>query len=379
MIRALLLVARWIGLAHDRWRAQVRRRRSLSAEVDALHEAVARLRAENDLLRARLFRLDPHRRPHFRPWERLAILLHRVRYAMSVDATARAFVVTGQTVRNWIEEVEGGIARLVRSRRPVNALPDLVREIVAFLKREWPRWGTRRIAGLLASLGLRGSRTSVQRVLRRPPPGPPRRSRGGRLSPLRARGPGHVCVVDFTAVRGFFNSIVVGAVLDAWSRKVLALRAWPQEPDARAACLLVRDAIPRYGRPTWVLSDRGPQFSSIRFRTFLSRRGIGRRYAAVGDPNLARLDRFWRSMKEEFACGLFLFKPVPSVERELRSYARWHATARPHQGLGLRLPEHVHAGCRRRNTRRTDGAVTLEITWLDGDRRLPVFRLRPAA
>ena len=43
---------------------------------------------------------------------------------------------------------------------------DLVRELVHRLKAEWP--GTRRIAGQLARLGVKASRSGVQRILRRP-------------------------------------------------------------------------------------------------------------------------------------------------------------------------------------------------------------------
>jgi len=353
-------------------------KRPLASEVAALHERLEKLRAENELLRARLERIDPHRRPFYAPWERLGILLHRARYGMSLEATARAFVVTVQTLINWTKEVESGVARVVRSRKPMNALPELVREVSAFLRRELPRWGTRRIAGILAGLGMKASRSSVQRLLRRPPP-PRCAGRGrSRASPLRARHVGQVWVVDFTVVRQFFHSIVVGAVLDAWSRKVVALRVWRSEPDGAGACLLVRDAIRAHGRPAWLVSDRGRQFRSAGFRSLLGRRRICRRYAAVGDANLSRMDRFWRSMKEEFARGLFLFKPLPSIERELCCYARWHAIARPHQGLGLRAPDDVHEGRARRRLRHLEGGI-LEVKFLDGDRRLPIFRLRRAA
>jgi len=62
MIRALLLVARWIALAHNRWLARVAPRRPLAAEVTALRETVERQRAQIDLLRARLPRLQPRGR-----------------------------------------------------------------------------------------------------------------------------------------------------------------------------------------------------------------------------------------------------------------------------------------------------------------------------
>jgi transposase-like protein len=354
-------------------------RRPLASEIAALHERLAKVQGENDLLRSRLERIDPQRRPRYAPWERLRILLHRARYGLSVESTARTFLVSGQTVLNWLDEVERGAARLIQSREPMNALPGLVREISFFLKREWPRWGTRRIAGILARLGLKASRTSVQRILRRPsfrPASRCRRGRGG--SPLRARHVGHLWVVDFTVVRTFFRSIVVGAVLDASSRKALALRVWAAEPDAAGACLLVRDAIRAHGRPTWLVSDRGLQFRSSQFKSMLARWGIRRRFAALGDPNLSRIDRFWRAMKDEFARGLFLFKRLRALERQLRGYARWHGAERPHQGLGHRAPDDVHARRPRRLIRHLEGGI-LEVTFSDGDRRLPLFRLRSSA
>lgn len=376
MNRSLILMAGWIGQAMAVWLSTLKR--PLAAEVAALRERLEKLRSENELLRARLERIEPHRRPFYAPWERLGILLHRARYGLSLEATARAFVVTVQTLLNWTKEVESGVARLVRSRKPLNALPDFVRELSAFLGREWPRWGTRRIAGILAGLGVKASRTSVQRLLRRPPPPRRARRRRGRAAPLHARHVGHVWIVDFTVVRQLFHSIVVGAVLDAWSRRIVALRVWRSEPDSAGACLLVRDAIRRHGRPTWLVSDRGRQFRSARFRSLLTRHRIRRRHAAVGDANLSRLDRFWRSMKEEFARALFLFKPIRTLEGQLRTYARWHAIARPHQGLGLRVPDDIHHGRTRRHLRRPQSGA-LEVTLLDGDHYLPIFSFRSAA
>lgn len=253
---ALLLIGGWIGRALALKVASLKR--PLAAEVAALRERLEKLRAENDLLRARLERLDPFRRPRFEPWQRCAILWHRARYAMSIEATARAFVITQTTVMNWLKDVESGVARLVRTRRPMNALPDLVGEIARRLKREWPSWGSRRIAGILARLGLKSSRSSVQRLLRRPPV--PRRpgvaSRPGR--PIVARRPGHVFVIDFTRVRlGFFRMVVVGTVLDLFSRKIMALDVTPQEPEAAFACRLLTNAIRRHGKmPRWVHPQR---------------------------------------------------------------------------------------------------------------------------
>ncbi len=376
MNRALILIAGWIGHGMAAWLTLTRR--PLAAEVAALRERLERLQAENDLLRSRLVRIAPHARPHYRPWERLGILLHRARYGLSMEAAARAFLVTAETLRAWLREVEGGVTRLVQARRPMNALPDLVGEVAVFLKRQWPRWGTRRIAGILARLGIKASRTSVQRVLRRPPPRRPDAGRRGRAKPLRPARPGHVWVVDFTTVSGFFRKMAVAIVLDAFSRKVLALRVSAGEPDAELTCRLVREAIGRHGSPRWVVTDRGLQFRARRFKALLRGRKIRRRYAALGDANLARIDRLWRTMKDEFARGLLLHRRLAKIERQLRTWARWHNSERPHTSLGYRTPDEMHEG--RRLPRRLHGvACALQVRFLDAETRLPVFRLRRAA
>ena len=383
MLRALLLVAREIALAHDCWLAGLARRRPLVAENAALRETVEPQRAQIELLRARLRRLDPRRRPRYRPWERLATLWHRARYGLSVSATARAFVLSVQTVINWNREVESGRARLVQAKPPVNKLPDLVREIAHRLKGEWPRWGTRRIAGILARLGLKASRSSVQRALRERPPRP---AAGVRVLPRRAgeilaKRPNHIWLVDFTRVGGLFRSVFVGAIVDAFSRKVLALRVCVAEPTAAFAVRLLREAAHRHGAPAHLATDHGRQFTSAAFKRALTRRAIRRRYGAVartGSRSLARIDRFWRSMKSEYAHGLFLYRPVRTIERDLLSFVSWFNRERPHQALGHGAPDEVHRGRRCRRPQLMTRGV-LAVRFIAGDRRLPVLRLRRAA
>lgn len=378
IIRAVLLIAGWIGRAFSTWLGTLRR--PLAQEVAALRERNEKLRAENELLRARLRRLDPHRRPHFKPWQRLAVLYHRARYGMSLEATAKAFVVSVQTVINWTRDVESGLTHLVQAREPMNKLPDLVREIARHLKREWPRWGSRRIAGILARLGIKASRTSVQRILRE---GPPRNkakaARAGRGT-VRAKEARHVYVIDFTRVRSFFRSVVIGAVIDMYSRRVLAVGVCPQEPDAAFACRLLHRAVTRHGRPRWVVSDRGVQFTSTQFKALLKRHRIRRRYGAIGRPGAPTLDRWWRTFKEEFARGMMLFRPTRMIERDVHRYVRWYNVERPHTSLGYRTPEEVFSGRRvsARTPRARDTGV-LEIRLLEGDSRLPILRLRRAA
>jgi putative transposase len=204
----------------------------------------------------------------------------------------------------------------------------------------------------------------------------PRRAGG-----LLAKRPDQVWLVDFTRVGELFRSVFVGAVVDSFSRKVLAVRVCAQEPTAAFAVRLLREAIARHGLPVWVVTDHGTQFTSAAFTRALRRRGIRRRFGAVGtagSPSLARIDRFWRTLKEEYAGGLFLYRQIRTIERDLTLFVSWFNGERPHAGLALRTPDEVHFGRRRRRPRALTRGV-LAVRFMAGDRRLPVLRLRHAA
>ena len=126
------------------------------------------------------------------------------------------------------------------------------------------------------------------------------------------------------------------------------------------------------------LSDHGTQFTSARFTAFLPRRRIRRRYGAIGKPGAPALDRWFRTLKDEFAREMFLFRPLVNLRRDLVSYVRWYNTERPHCSLTYRTPDEVFRGHRLRPAWRTERA-RLEVRLLGGNGRLPVLRLRPTA
>ncbi len=97
MNRSLLLIAGWIGRALALQISRIRR--PLSAEIASLYERLEKLRAENSLLRARLERIDPRKRPRFEPWERLSILWYHVRYP---KISPRAASEMATTAGCWI-------------------------------------------------------------------------------------------------------------------------------------------------------------------------------------------------------------------------------------------------------------------------------------
>src|SRR5207248_1212499 len=151
----------------------------------------------------------------------LRILWHRARYGLTIRATARAFVVEPSTVHRWFAMLERGRRRLFRTMRALKRLPDLVREVALLLRAEEPRWGTRRLAHVLARLGVKVSRSSVQRIVRckpRTPRGRPATVRLVRRGGIQARHPHHVWLIDITTIKLVFGllDVRIAAVLDAF-------------------------------------------------------------------------------------------------------------------------------------------------------------------
>lgn len=116
----------------------------VGGEVVVLRRELARVSTECELLRARLRRLRAESRPRFRPWERLQVLWHGLRYGLSLGILAETFVVSVASLERWREAVARKTT-LVETRRPANKLADVVDELILLLRFEHPAWGTRRI------------------------------------------------------------------------------------------------------------------------------------------------------------------------------------------------------------------------------------------
>ena len=98
------------------------------------------LRREMEILRAQRAGLPPHRRPEYRPEQRLAILQLRRLRGWSIKKTAEHFVVHRNTIRAWIKAAEGkGRPRLLAGSVVWNRIDDAVRWAVHELRRRMVR------------------------------------------------------------------------------------------------------------------------------------------------------------------------------------------------------------------------------------------------
>ena len=167
----------------------------------------ARLRAEVNMLNreiaikdSRFTRLEPKKRPHYLPTERLEILMIRAARGLSNAQVAKRFHVTVQTIINWIRGVDNGDETVQMPER-ANRYPDFVRYIVQQLKALCPMLGRYKIADILARAGLHLSASTVKRIIDEPPIEPANAAAPESPSPtVQAWYPDHVWSVDLTVV-----------------------------------------------------------------------------------------------------------------------------------------------------------------------------------
>ena len=103
----------------------------LQAEIDRRDHEIALLHEELRIKDGRMERVPPHRRPHYSPLERMAIMELRAARGWSACQAAARFHVTPTTLGSWKARIdERGPNALLWIPVPVNKFPDLVRYIV---------------------------------------------------------------------------------------------------------------------------------------------------------------------------------------------------------------------------------------------------------
>jgi transcriptional regulator with XRE-family HTH domain len=275
------------------------------------------LREECRIKDARMQRISAQRRPQYPPTERLAILELRAARGWSAAQTAERFLVTAATITSWTARLdEDGPRALVQLREPVNKFPDFVGYLVRRLKVLCPSMGKVRIARVLCRAGLHLGSTTIRRMLRETPkrkPLPPLLTFGRVVT---ARHPNHVWHVDLSAVPtalGFWVAWApfavsqrwpfcwwVAVVIDHFSRRVMGCSVFEHCPSSAALCSFLEGVVRHATTPKYIITDHGKQFTARPFRRWCRRRGIRRRFGAVGQyGSLAVIERFIRTLKDE--------------------------------------------------------------------------------
>jgi len=176
---------------------------------------------------------------------------------------------------------------------------------------EYPFAGSRMLRDLLTAEGFKIGRQHVTTLMKRmrmetlyrkpntSEPAPGHKIYPYLLRNLAVTGPNHVWAMDITYIpmaRGF---VYLTAIVDWFSRRVLAWRL-SITMEAGFCIEALEEALARYGRPDIFNTDQGSQFTSTDFTGILVRNGIAISMDGKGAwRDNVFIERVWRSVKYE--------------------------------------------------------------------------------
>lgn len=217
-----------------------------------------------------------------------------------------------------------------------------------------PFYGARRMTYWLGQQGYGVNVKRVRRLLRQmgleaiyPKPRLSQPGPGHRIYPYRLRGlridrPNQVWGSDITYIRLRQGFIYLVAILDWFSRYVLA---WEVSVTLDSAfCLAALEWALKKGSPEIFNTDQGAQFTSLDFTKRLEESGITISMDGRGRAmDNIFVERLWRSVKYE-EVYLKDYEEAAEAAKNLDCYFVFYNLERPHQSLGYQTPAAIYSG-----------------------------------
>ena len=261
-------------------------------------------------------------------------------HALPVTRQARALGISRSSVYYRPRPVVDGDLRLMRRIDKIHLEHPFAgsRMMRDMLRREGLFNGRRHIATLMRRMG-------VEALYRRP--NTSRRHPAHPVQPYLLRGlavtrPGQVWAMDITYIpmsRGF---VFLTAVMDWFSRKVLAWRL--SITMETAFCIeAVEEALAHHATPEIFNTDQGSQFTSMAFTSLLEDNGIAISMDGRGSwRDNVFIERLWKSVKYE-EVYLRAYGSVSEARACIGRYFAFYNARRPHSSLGGATPDESYA------------------------------------
>jgi putative transposase len=250
-----------------------------------------------------------------------------------------------------------GVTRSTVYAQHLVAEPDdleltLLREIDAEYTRH-PFYGSRKMTVYLCGMGHQINRKRVQRLMgmlglagMAPGPNTSRPHPKHKIYPYLLRGldvirPNQVWSTDITYIRLARGFVYLVAVMDWYSRKVLAWQL-SNTLDGGFCVDCLEQALQTFGTPEIFNTDQGCQFTADAFTGVLKAHGICISMDGRGRAlDNVFVERLWRDVKHE---DIYLkgYGTVPEVQSGLTEYMVFRNSERTHQSLNYSTPDVVY-------------------------------------
>ena len=237
--------------------------------------------------------------------------------------------------------------------RPVSPADLAIMRRIDELHLDYPFAGSRMLRDLLRGEGIAIGRQRVATMMKRMGiaalyrrPNTSKPAPGHKIYPYLLRGlavdrPNQVWAMDITYIpmaRGF---VYLTAVVDWFSRRVLAWRV-SITMEVEFCLEAVEEAVAKHGRPEIFNTDQGSQFTSVDFTGLLLDNAIAISMDGRGAwRDNVFVERLWRSVKYE-EVYLRAYDSVGEARTSIGRYLDFYNRKRPHSSLDARTPDHAY-------------------------------------
>jgi putative transposase len=250
---------------------------------------------------------------------------------------------------------ELGISRgsLYYLPKPVSPADLVIMRRMDELHLEFPFAGSRMLRDLLRQEGVEIGRLhvatlmkkmAIEAIYRRPNTSKP--APGHKIYPYLLRKlaivrPNQVWATDITYIPMAKGFVYLAAIVDWFSRKVLAWRvSITMESDFCVEAL--EEALARFGKPEIFNTDQGSQFTSMAFTSVLLREEIAISMDGRGAwRDNVIVERLWRSVKYE-EVYLRAYSGVSEARASIGRYLGFFNARRPHSSLAAKTPDQMY-------------------------------------
>jgi transposase InsO family protein len=244
-------------------------------------------------------------------------------------------IVQPDTVLRWHRDLFRRIWKRKTKSDKKPGRPPLADEVVALIKQmaEQNRtWGAKRIRGELLKLGLRVSKSAIQKYIAQVRKSLPSKQNWSTFLHNHAR---QIWACDFLQTYDiFFRTIFVFVIIELGSRRVVHFGV-TRHPTDRWIAQQLRNATPFGEGPRFLIRDNdrkyGPSFDRVAA-------GIDILRTPYRAPKAnAICERFLGSLRRE-CLNHFLILGEKHLYRMVKEYKQYFNLARPHQGIEQRIP-----------------------------------------
>lgn len=278
--------------------------------------------------------------------QQVIVLERQVTRPKLTQGDRKIFVLLASRIRGWREALIGwhrlGFKLFWRRKSRVRqGRPQIAEETIALIEEmaiHNRTWRARRIQGELLKLGIKVSKETIKKYMRRVRKGMPPFKRSHTWATFLANHASETWVCDFVQTYDlFFRTVFVYFIVELGSRKVVHYGVTRSPSDVWVA-QQIREATPYAEGPRFLIRDNDDKYG----RSF-ARVTEGRQIEVLKTPVEAPqanaiCERFIGSVRRECLDHILILSER-HLHQIIDEYVAYFNRARPHQGIGQRIPD----------------------------------------